>query len=561
MNSTYLLNSAWMMKCRSEAKAFERAADCVAKTQAALLRDMLRRNADTEFGRNHGFDRVATPQEFQRRVPLATYDNFANPINRIAAGAPNLLTSDPVTLLEPTSGTSRGEKLIPYTSSLRRQFQRMASAWIYDLFSRRPAVRGGRAYWSISPATMHRRRTQCGIPIGFDDDTAYLGGIERRLMHRLLAVPGSVAKLTDVAEFRYATLVHLIQARDLTLISIWSPTFLEALLTPLEAFRDRLAYDVQTSDAELAAILRADLPPQEMLAQIWPRLALVSCWADGAAARYVGRIRELLPEVEIQPKGLLATEGCVSFPLIGHDGAALALRSHFFEFQEVDAAEEEAAACRLAQELRLGDRYRVVLTTGGGLYRYRLGDVVEVVGFHRQCPLLRFQGRSGAVSDRVGEKLDEAFVAPVVDRVLSSHGITPRFALLAPEDPTELETALVENDTKPRRAAPRYRLFVQPAGAFPDHATVRSLQEMLEAALEENPHYRHAVLIEQLAPVAVTILDPGGASAWSIYERRRLAQGLKAGDIKPTSLDAWTAWSGEFQSLTRRHALASGFVL
>jgi len=49
---------------------------------------------------------------------------------------------------------------------LRREFQRAVAAWIADLFWQRPAVRHGRAYWSISPALAPPRRSTGGIPIG-----------------------------------------------------------------------------------------------------------------------------------------------------------------------------------------------------------------------------------------------------------------------------------------------------------------------------------------------------------------------------------------------------------
>src|SRR5207244_10027784 len=84
----------------------------------------------------------------------------------------------------------------------------------------------------------------------------------------------------------------------------------------------------------LAGVLRSTMPWAERLRRLWPRLALISCWADAAAAQFLSELRELFPEVEVQPKGLLATEAFVSFPLLDHSGAALALRSHFFEFEE-----------------------------------------------------------------------------------------------------------------------------------------------------------------------------------------------------------------------------------
>src|SRR4029079_11994276 len=146
------LNTGWMWKCRHEARLFARATRQVQRTQAEMLREIVARNQATEFGRAHGFRHIRTPRDFQRQVPLSEYDDYAEALPRIAAGHPNVLTQDRIEILEPTSGTTRGEKLIPFTDSLRRGFQRAVAAWIADLYRQRPGVRQGRAYWSISPA-------------------------------------------------------------------------------------------------------------------------------------------------------------------------------------------------------------------------------------------------------------------------------------------------------------------------------------------------------------------------------------------------------------------------
>jgi len=238
MNTAYWLHTAWMWKCRRELVKFQQATQAVAATQARLLRDMLEKNASCELGRRHDFPAIRSARELQRRVPLASYNDFAASITRIAAGEKGVLTAEPVNLLEPTSGSSGGTKLIPYTANLRRQFQRGIDAWLGDLLFAYPAVRQGRAYWSISPALGMRRTSSGGIPIGFDDDTAYLSGIERFAVKRVLAVPPELAKIGDIEQFRYQTLLHLLAAEDLSLVSIWSPTFLTVLLSPLEDRRD-----------------------------------------------------------------------------------------------------------------------------------------------------------------------------------------------------------------------------------------------------------------------------------------------------------------------------------
>ena len=148
-------------------------------------------------------------------------------------------------LLEPTGGSSGGEKWIPYTAALRRQFQRGVAAWIADLFRHRPAVRRGRAYWSISPALGPPRRTAGGIPVGFDDDAAYLGWLEQWAVRRLLVAPSRLSRIGDLRLFRYCTLLSLLAAEDLALISIWNPTFLPSLLLSLPKWLDRLCDDLR----------------------------------------------------------------------------------------------------------------------------------------------------------------------------------------------------------------------------------------------------------------------------------------------------------------------------
>jgi hypothetical protein len=547
------LNTAWMLKCSPELAAFRRATRHVARTQAEILAAILRQNRHTEFGTAHGFADIDGPRQFQARVPLATAESLAGPIQRIAAGAANVLTADPVQLLQPTSGTTGGEKLIPYTAALRRQYQRGVAAWIADLFGHRPAVRRGRAYWSISPALGPPRRTPAGIPIGFDDDAAYLGQLERFALDRLLVVPPAVARLGDLETFRYCMLLCLLRAADLALISVWNPTFLTALVGRLAEWHDRLCCDLRRGTlsppgsvapaladrlmpwrcadprraAQLASIFRGTLSRGEQLRQVWPRLALISCWADAAAGRFVGEVRALFPGVEIQPKGLLATEGFVSVPLTNRAAAALAVRCHFFEFEQCASA--GSGHCRLAHKLEYGGRYRVILTTGGGLYRYPLRDEVEVVGFDNQCPLLRFLGKADRVSDLVGEKLSEPHVRAVLDRLFAAHRLEPRFALLAPED-----------------GPPRYRLYLQAAGLDGRPELLAALQTALQAGLAENPHYRYAVGLQQLAPAEIHVLDSDGEPGWQVYERVCLARGQKCGDIKPAALDSQPGWSQEF---------------
>lgn len=566
MSVAWWLNTAWMISCRPAARRFQQSLRQVRHAQERVLKRIVRANRDCEFGQEHGFAEIGAVHDFCRRVPPGTWDDLAPDIDRIAAGEQGVLTSELVELLEPTSGTTSAEKFIPYTASLRREFQRAVATWIADLFQHRPAVRSGRAYWSISPTMARQRRTPGGIPIGFDDDTAYLGLWQRMAIRRLLAVPPLVSRLGDMESWRYGTLLFLLAAEDLSLISVWSPTFLTTLVGSLPRLQERICRDLfdgkcRPTDAPPSAIGRkltgmlrcsrerarqvdriiatgADM--RTTLQHLWPKLALISTWGDASAAMFLPELRALFPAVELQPKGLLATEGCISIPLVGRDGCTLAIDSHFFEFEPVADGVGQRAACddwQLADELMLGERYRVVMTTGGGLYRYQLRDVVEVVGFEHDCPLVRFVGKADRIGDLVGEKLAEPFVRECFERVCAEVRIAPAFALVVPVA-----------DARP----PHYRLYLESADGRAAEDQLAILQSRLQAELIANPYYRHAIQLGQLDKLDVRPLATSAAVAWSAFVERCVARGQKVGAVKPTVFDPVPGWPEVFELMVLR---------
>ena len=507
------INRLWMYAGYRERARFQNATRSVATTQANMMRALIRRNATSLFGKDHGFGRVDNVTQFQQQIPVSNYEAFVPYLNRLAAGETGCLTTEPVPLLEPTSGSTGSRKLVPYTSSLRAEMQRAIKVWIADLFSHRPLVRQGSSYWSISPLFGERETTPGGIPIGFADDTEYLGQWERWLARQVMAVPAEVASSQRVEDFQDETLFHLLCREDLSLVSVWSPTFLTALMNRLvqnrELLVDRLIRANPVRGRAVGRVLVGDSPIPESIATIWPRLALISCWADGHAKYYLDEMVEWFPQVEIQPKGLIATEALVSFPLMDRTGSALAIRSHFFEFLHA------SGEIRLAHELSAGESYQPIVSTGGGFYRYLMNDVIEVVGHWNQCPLIRFVGRAGGSTDLVGEKLSSPFVDDVLAEWRKAIGGTEKThrAMLLPSV---------------TRA--RYLMLMESHGETQHVPLAQWLDEMLR----QNPHYDYARALDQLQSPIVVRLSVD--CLWPLYEASCLDCGLRLGDIKPTGL-------------------------
>ena len=373
-----------------------------------------------------------------------------------------------------TSGSTRGEKFIPYTRSLIDQFRRSVSAWLFDLMISHPKILAGSQYWSISPAGKKHKPVKCGLPVGIDNDATYLGLMAKIALRGLLAVPLNVGSITEMEKWRHETVRHLTARDDLRLISVWNPSFLTLLIETLP----------ESFDA----------------GECWPDLQLISCWTSGSAQRSLPALKKLFPNVEIQGKGLLATEGVVSIPLSGHPAPAVAVNSHFLEFID------DAGHPHLADDLDVGKRYRVVITTGSGFARYDLGDEVEVI-----APLsVEFTGRS-SVSDMCGEKLSEAFVS----NVFSGADLDDGFSMLVPEwdDP------------------PKYVLIT-------DSDRYRDIASEVENGLMASFHYDYCRRLGQLGPVEAVYISDAPAK----YMQTCIEKGQRAGDIKPTALRTDFGW-------------------
>jgi hypothetical protein len=567
-----LANLLWFGYSSARSRGWKRATREVAATQAAVLRRILSANAESAFGREHHLADVRSVEDYRRAAPIRTYEELESYTERAAQGELWVLTEQPVLRLGLTSGSTAAVKRIPYTQALLDEFQAGIDPWVHYLFRRHPGILFGTTYWSVTPVGERASHTTGGIPVGFEDEQQYFSPLTRWVLDSIMAGSPQLARVSDMETFRYATLRLLAQDRRLSWVSVWNPSFMTLLLDPLPGWLPRLSEDIRRGTLDIAAAL--DPPLREALVRrccrdprcahelerlaaawagraptetdstgrtlyeaIWPRLRLISCWAHGSASLAVPQLKTYFPRAAIQPKGLLATEAFVSFPF-KDDLSALSLLSHFFEFEEVgDVADETAPAIRLAHELHAGRRYAVIVTTGGGLYRYRLNDLIEVADFYRQCPLVRFVGRQSKVVDVCGEKLNEDFVRGVVAEVLARHALRPAFWMLAPECPPD--------------GRPFYTLFVElDARSTHDDRRLEALAAEVDAALQAGYHYGYSRRLGQLDRCRLFVISPQ-SNAGQTYLTVCTELGQRLGDIKPAALHPYRGWSQRF---------AGGFV-
>lgn len=519
------IQAAWLGSCMAEAHRFHWSCKRPLKlVQAQVLNQILANSENSLFAQDHGLARHSSVADLQKNVPLRNYDDFQGYIEKIAAGQTNVLSNEPVRMFELTSGSSSASKLIPYTSSLQKSFNRALHPWLIDLYQNFSQLWGGPAYWVITPKTASGKTKTAGIKIGFAADSEYFGAWSKFLVELLMAVPAEVGKIKDIATWKYETLLHLLLNEDLRLISLWNPGFITSLLSPIQDFGQQLARDLSLKAGKNRAQKFTEAlefyrkgEKDEFTRLLWPKLALISSWSEAEASGGAEQIKKIFSHAQFQTKGILATESAITIPLQSACNPVLAARSAFFEFIEA-----ESGKIFLAHQLQQNKIYSLVITTYGGLYRYCLGDLVKLTGYYHNFPCFAFIGKEEMVSDLCGEKLNAGHIKQILASILPK----ATAAFIAPE--RSVDSSL-----------PGYCLFVSRQFYYP------GLLAKAEKLLCENFHYNWCSKNGQLKALCLMIAGESEELLLSLRLERMAELGTTFSTAKTgclNRLDGWRSW-------------------
>ncbi len=524
---------------RRPLRRFHTAIEDPAAAQLRRLRDILCANQDAAFGREHGFAQLQDFDAFRRAVPIRSYEAFTPWIERMKQGEPNILVSQPLELFATTSGTTAAPKFCPVTRRFTRECHRVHQLWMLHLARDHPGLLDHRLLSVVSPAAAGR--TPGGVPYGSASGKQYLDQpLPVRLRH---AVPYEVFGIPDYESRYHAILVFALQG-PLSIATSVNPSTLVLLATRLqeraEALLDdlaagRLAHAPALADRDRAPIERR-LRPQPERARIlrqrlrtdgvllprtvWPELTVLNTWQGGSAPFYLGQVEAAWGSVPRRCLGLRASEGTFSIPLQDNTPAGvLAVGGPVMEFLPADQDVTANARTLLAHELETGQRYRLLVTTSGGFYRYDLGDIVEVTGMRGRTPEVAFCHRAGSVLSITGEKVTEDQVVGVMHAAEKDFpglaGFTVTLELVQP---------------------PRYVLAVEWAPRAPaadDRRNAALLGRFDQALAATNEEYEQKRTSGRLAAPRLALLEPGS------YARRRaalVAEGRPDAQLKPPHL-------------------------
>jgi hypothetical protein len=362
--------------------------------QDRTLRYLVHKARPTRFGRDHGFDQIGSIAEFQRRVPVRTYEQMWERYFRGAYPVyVDLTWPGRVPYLALTSGTTQGAtKYIPVTHEMVAANRRAAQTMVAFHLRVRPDSRlfAGRMFF-LGGATALEEPAP-GIRQGD------LSGIAAVALSPLLlpyTYPPVDLALDSNWDRKLALLAERSISEPITLVG-GVPSWLLLLF-------ERVLENTR----------------KKTVAEVWPKLELV---VHGGVKfdPYRDAFRSILgsPEIRLQ-ETYPCSEGFIAFG-DPETGLLRLVFDHgiFYEFVPVEELDAARPTRHWLGTVQTGVNYAIVVSTCAGMWAHVIGDTVRFESLGP--PLLTFTGRTRYTLSAFGEHLINEEVEAAITRAATS---------------------------------------------------------------------------------------------------------------------------------------------
>ena len=322
--------------------------------QEAVLRHLLERGSNTEYGRNHLLSPKNSYEEFAKNVPINTYEELKRDIDRMRHGEADVLWPGQVQLYAKSSGTTNDKsKFIP-----------VSAEGLHDIH-----YQGGKDVVTFYLRNNPNSRL-------FDGKSLILGGSHSPNYN----VDGSlVGDLSAILIENINPLVNLMRV----------PRKRTALLSDFEVKRDRIAQECLHKNITnisgvpswmLSVLVRVmELSGKKHLEEVWPNLE-VFFHGGIAFTPYRSQYEQLITSSKMHyMETYNASEGFFGIQDDPTDRSMLLMLDYgvFYEFIPLEEVGRPDATVVPLEGVEIGRNYAMVITTSCGLWRYMIGDTVE----------------------------------------------------------------------------------------------------------------------------------------------------------------------------------------
>ncbi|KAK8268272.1 hypothetical protein V6Z12_D11G054900 [Gossypium hirsutum] len=502
----------------------------VDSVQERVLREILGRNAETEYLKRFSLNGATDRETFKSRIPVVTYEDIQPEIQRIANGDKSPIFSvHPISEFLTSSGTSAGErKLMPtiHEELDRRQLLYSLLMPVMNLYV--PGLDKGKGLYFLFVKA--ETKTPGGL-LARPVLTSYYNSDHFKTRpydpFNVYTSPNEAILCVDSFQSMYAQMLCGLIMRDE--VRRVGAVFASGLLRAIHFLQNnwkQLAHDIATgtlnpkiTDAPVRECMRKILKPNPELAQlvtiecyeenweciikrIWPRTKYLDVIVTGAMAPYI-------PTLEYYSGGLpmactmYASSECYFGlnlnPMCKPSEVTYTIMPNMAYFEFLPHGSSTSCLVDLA-DVEVGKEYELILTTYAGLCRYRVGDILRVTGFHNAAPQFRFIRRKNVLLSIESDKTDEAELQNAIENA----------SLLLKEFNTSVVEYTSYADTKqiPGHYVIYWELLVKDSAIAPTDDVLNRCCLQMEESL--NSVYRQSrVADNSIGPLEIRVVENG----------------------------------------------------
>ena len=322
--------------------------------QAEVLKSLLERASDTEYGRDHIFNMTRSYEEFAHNVPVNTYEELKGDIDRMRHGEKDILWPGVVKWYAKSSGTTNDKsKFIPVSDEGLQNIH----------------YQGGNDAVAMYLQNNPKSRL-------FDGKSLILGGSHSSNYN----VAGSlVGDLSAILIENINPIVNLVRVPDKR----------TALISDFEVKRDKIAEiclhknvtNISGVPSWMMSVLQRvmELSGKQHLEEVWPNLE-VFFHGGIAFTPYRKAYEQLITSPNMHyMETYNASEGFFGLQNDPEDNSMLLMLDYdvFYEFIPMDEFGKENPTVVPLEGVKVGINYAMLISTSCGLWRYLIGDTVR----------------------------------------------------------------------------------------------------------------------------------------------------------------------------------------
>lgn len=348
--------------------------------QDKIFKNLVQEARDTAWGKKYGYKSISSVQEYRNRVPLSSYEDISPWIDRIIKGEQNVLWSSPIHWFSKSSGTTNSKsKFIPVSKESLEDIH----------------YKGGKDLISVY---VHN-----------NPDSRMFSG-------KGLAIGGSYSENPSRPDSYYGDVSAVIMAN----LPVWAqyvrtPSLKVATMSEWEKKIEYIAADTlrekvtNISGVPTWTIVLLEkimeLSGKDNMLEVWPEMEV---FFHGAVAfpPYRAIFEKLFPKPGIHyMETYNASEGFFGIQDRLNSDELMLMVDYgiYYEFIPVDQAEDEDPEVLSLEQVEEGKIYSMVISTNGGLWRYKIGDTIKFTSVNPYR--IKIAGRTKHFINAFGEEL------------------------------------------------------------------------------------------------------------------------------------------------------------